>query len=163
MKSQYYNLPKDIKKVIIRWGLGLLQPIRLILDKQQRNRLKANVCFSYSVHSDSLFELIAVVMNMAIWHTKHALQVASTDTITMEEAKEVHRSLKIAAGMFLHIKEHLITRLPASPDKGVDTDSRVVEAYAQQSQAEAQEGWFPFQPGMRFSFFVKIQLPLGEL
>ena len=91
-----------------------------------------------------MFELVAVVMNMAIWHTKHASHVASTDDITMEQAKEVHRSLKVAAGMFLHIKENLITRLPASPEKGVDSDSRVVEAYAQQSQAEAQEGSFPF-------------------
>jgi hypothetical protein len=92
-----------------------------------------------SIRSDALFELVAVVMNMAIWHTKHAMQVASTDTITMDEAKEVHRCLKLSAGMFLHVKEHLITRLPASPDKGIDTDARVVEAYAQQSQAEAQE------------------------
>ena len=89
-----------------------------------------------------MFELVAVVMNMAIWHSKHAMKVASTDTITMEEAKEVHRSLKISAGMFLNIKEVLLTRLPVSPEKGVDTDPRVIEAYAQQSQAEAQEGWF---------------------
>ncbi len=52
----------------------------------------------------------------------------------------MHRSLKLAAGMFLHLKEDLLTKLPASPEKGVDTDSRVVEAYAHQSQAEAQEG-----------------------
>ncbi len=61
-------------------------------------------------------------------------------SITLEEAKEVHRSLKLAAGMFLHVKDHLLPKLPASPEKGVDTDSRVVEAYAHQSQAEAQEG-----------------------
>ena len=30
-------------------------------------------------------------------------------------------------------------KLPASPEKGVDTDPRVVEASAQMSQAEAQE------------------------
>ena len=81
-----------------------------------------------------------MVMNVGIWHMKHGMHIATTDEITMEEAKEVHRSLKIAAGMFLHVKEVLLSRLPASPEKGVDTDSRVVEAYAQQSQAEAQEG-----------------------
>ena len=59
----------------------------------------------------------------------------------MEEAKEVHRSLKLAAGMFLHIKEQLLPKLPATPEKGTDFDTRVVEAYASQSQAEAQEGW----------------------
>lgn len=61
-------------------------------------------------------------------------------SITLEEAKEVHRSLKLAAGMFLHLKDNLLPKLPASAEKGVDTDSRVVEAYAHQSQAEAQEG-----------------------
>ena len=59
--------------------------------------------------------------------------------ITIEEAKEVHRSLKLAAGMFLSVKDHILPKLPASPEKGVDTDTRVVEAYAQMSQAEAQE------------------------
>ena len=52
----------------------------------------------------------------------------------------MHRSLKMAAGMFLNIKEQLLPKLPASPEKGTDFDVRVVEAYAGQSQAEAQEG-----------------------
>ena len=60
-------------------------------------------------------------------------------SITLDEAKEVHRSLKLAAGMFLHIKDNLLPKLPASPEKGVDTDPRVVEAYAHMSQGEAQE------------------------
>ena len=42
--------------------------------------------------------------------------------------------------MFLHVKDNLLPKLPATPEKGVDTDTRVVEAYANQSQAEAQEG-----------------------
>lgn len=103
-----------------------------------------NICLIFislcSVHSDAMFELVAIVTNMAIWHSKHAMHLASSDEISMEVAKEVHRSLKISAGMFLHIKENLLTRLPASPEKGVDTDPRVIDAYAQQSQAEAQEG-----------------------
>lgn len=61
-------------------------------------------------------------------------------SIDLEVAKQVHRSLKLAAGMFLHVKEQLLSKLPASPDKAADTDPRVVEAYAHQSQAEAQEG-----------------------
>lgn len=52
----------------------------------------------------------------------------------------MHRSLKLAAGMFLHVKDQLLPKLPASTEKGTDFDSRVVEAYANQSQAEAQEG-----------------------
>lgn len=122
-----------------------------------------------SVQTDAWFEVISIVMNMAIWHTKHAALKASSDryvppltlgmagvcvwsdvhthgatflpfSITVEEAKEVHRSLKLAAGMFLHIKEQLLPKLPATPEKGTDFDTRVVEAYASQSQAEAQEG-----------------------
>ena len=98
--------------------------------------------FLCSVHSDAVFELVSTVMNVAIWHTKHAAVLAGKDDISMEEAKEVHRSLKMAAGMFLNMKESLVPRIPASPEKGMDTDIRVVEAYAQQSQAEAQEGMF---------------------
>lgn len=79
-------------------------------------------------------------MNIAIWYTKHAAAVASSDSISMDEAKEVHRCLKVSAGMFLGVKESLLPKLPATPEKGVDTDPRVVEAYAQQSQGEAQEG-----------------------
>ena len=41
--------------------------------------------------------------------------------------------------MFLSVKNHLLPKLSASPEKGVDTDTRVVEAYSQMSQAEAQE------------------------
>lgn len=41
--------------------------------------------------------------------------------------------------MFLNIRDNLLPKLPASTEKGTDFDSRVVEAYAQQSQAEAQE------------------------
>ena len=96
--------------------------------------------FLCSVHSDAVFELVSTVMNAAIWHTKHAAVLAGKDDISMEEAKEVHRSLKMAAGMFLNMKESLVPRLPASTEKGTDADLRVVEAYAQQSQAEAQEG-----------------------
>ena len=62
-------------------------------------------------------------------------------SISLDQAKEVHRSLKLAAGMFLNVKETLLPKLPPTDDKGADTDSRVVEAYAFQSQAEAQEGF----------------------
>ena len=73
-----------------------------------------------------------------MWYFR-VFEIFSPCSITLEEAKEVHRSLKLAAGMFLSVKDHLLPKLPASPEKGVDTDPRVVEAYAQMSQAEAQE------------------------
>ena len=86
--------------------------------------------------------------------------------IDLEQAKEVHRSLKMAAGMFLHVKEVLLPKLPPSPEKGNDTDTRVVEAYVLQSQAEAQEGrdpnvkmGLPLILPFHFSFFFLWQLP----
>ena len=60
-------------------------------------------------------------------------------SITVEEAKEIHRGLKLAAGMFLNVKDNILPKLQATAEKGVDTDPRVVEAYAQQAQGEAQE------------------------
>lgn len=69
----------------------------------------------------------------------HSLGVTAFYSIDLEQAKEVHRSLKLGAGMFLNIRDNLLPKLPASTEKGTDFDSRVVEAYAQQSQAEAQE------------------------
>lgn len=71
--------------------------------------------------------------------SRHYVPTYICYSITLDEAKEVHRSLKLAAGMFLNVKDHILPKLPASPEKGVDTDPRVVEAYAQMSQAEAQE------------------------
>ena len=159
------------------------------------------LCFC-SIQTDAWFELISVVMDMAIWHTKHAAVIAASDrwaicchrnsnqlysyhfllfhiphlpispshftyltlpfhishppishpspshftslilpfSISLDQAKDVHRSLKVAAGMFLHVKDSLLPKLPASTEKGTDFDPRVVEAYANQSQAEAQEG-----------------------
>lgn len=41
--------------------------------------------------------------------------------------------------MFLNVKDNLLPKLQATAEKGVDTDPRVVEAYAQQAQGEAQE------------------------
>ena len=35
------------------------------------------VCFS--IQTDAWFEVISVVMQMAIWHTKHAANIAASD------------------------------------------------------------------------------------
>lgn len=70
---------------------------------------------------------------------RYGYVLSFSHSITIEEAKEVHRSLKLAAGMFLNVKDNLLPKLQATAEKGVDTDPRVVEAYAQQAQGEAQE------------------------
>jgi len=40
----------------------------------------------------------------------------------------------------LHFQEHVLTKLPPTTEKCVDHDPRIVDAYANQFQAEAQEG-----------------------
>ena len=91
-------------------------------------------------------------------YTKHAARCPLDRHHSMEEAKEVHRCLKVSAGMFLGIKENLLPRLPASPEKGVDSDPRVVEAYAQQSQGEAQEGEYIYHSLISLFIFTEYSL-----
>lgn len=60
-------------------------------------------------------------------------------SVTEDEAKEVHRSLKIAAGIFKHLKESHIPKLITPAEKGRDLEARLIDAYIIQCQAEAQE------------------------
>ncbi|XP_075003268.1 BRO1 domain-containing protein BROX isoform X3 [Calonectris borealis] len=59
--------------------------------------------------------------------------------ITEDEAKDVHRSLKIAAGIFKHLKESHIPKLITPVEKGRDLEARLIDSYIIQCQAEAQE------------------------
>ncbi|XP_010083075.1 PREDICTED: BRO1 domain-containing protein BROX isoform X2 [Pterocles gutturalis] len=60
-------------------------------------------------------------------------------SITEDEAKDVHRSLKIAAGIFKHLKESHIPKLITPVEKGRDLEARLLDSYIIQCQAEAQE------------------------
>uniref|UniRef100_A0A3B3RBI5 BRO1 domain-containing protein BROX n=1 Tax=Paramormyrops kingsleyae TaxID=1676925 RepID=A0A3B3RBI5_9TELE len=60
-------------------------------------------------------------------------------SITEDEAKEVHKSLKIAAGIFKYLKEAQVPRFITPVEKGRDLEARVMDTYTIQSQAEAQE------------------------
>uniref|UniRef100_A0A4X2LI92 BRO1 domain-containing protein BROX n=1 Tax=Vombatus ursinus TaxID=29139 RepID=A0A4X2LI92_VOMUR len=60
-------------------------------------------------------------------------------SITEDEAKEVHKSLKIAAGIFKHLKENHIPKLITPAEKGRDLEVRLIDSYIIQCQAEAQE------------------------
>lgn len=92
-----------------------------------------------SVQSDAYFEMISIMMNVGLWYTKHASHLSDNDDVNIEDAKVIHKCLKQAAGLFLYLKDNVLPKLPAKDEKGVDTDLRVVEAYSQQCQAEAQE------------------------
>uniref|UniRef100_A0A2K5PI05 BRO1 domain-containing protein BROX n=1 Tax=Cebus imitator TaxID=2715852 RepID=A0A2K5PI05_CEBIM len=77
-----------------------------------------------SAQQDAVFELISMGFNVALWYTKYASRLAGKEK----------RRLCASALFFNHIPK-LIT--PA--EKGRDLESRLIEAYVIQCQAEAQE------------------------
>ncbi|KAK6622651.1 hypothetical protein RUM43_008493 [Polyplax serrata] len=90
------------------------------------------------VQQDAAFDIANMSVNIALWHMKHASYVASKKLVSMDDAKEMHTSLRKAAGIFqMVIKEILPTLEPAIP--GSDLDPRVLNAYYIQCTAEAQE------------------------
>ena len=57
---------------------------------------------------DALFEALNMLINVALWFTKHAAKIAGAkDEPSMDEAKEVHKCLRRAAGIFKFIKENV--------------------------------------------------------
>nr|CAD7203029.1 unnamed protein product [Timema douglasi] len=88
---------------------------------------------------DTVFESANIICNVAIWFMKHAAMIAVKDDIDMEEAKEVHKSLRRAAGMFRLVQKELVPHLSEKPMVGGDLDPRVTTAYFHQCTAEAQE------------------------
>ena len=57
----------------------------------------------------------------------------------MDEAKDIHVSLRKASGLIQFVKDHLAPQLSQKPPDGSDLDVRVVAAYLNQCTAEAQE------------------------
>uniref|UniRef100_A0A3P8T538 BRO1 domain-containing protein BROX n=1 Tax=Amphiprion percula TaxID=161767 RepID=A0A3P8T538_AMPPE len=92
-----------------------------------------------TTQQDAVFELVSMAFNVALWYTKFASRLAGKENITEAEAKDVHRSLKVAAGIFKTLKEIHIPRLITPAEKGRDLEPRVIDAYIIQCQAEAQE------------------------
>ena len=102
-------------------------------------------------------------MNVAFWFMKHAAMLAVKAEVKMEEAKEVHTSLRKAAGLFLFVQvqltvassvntsfkfktcvtlvfqDSLIPQLIEKTPDGGDLDIRVIAAYLNQCKGEAQE------------------------
>ncbi|XP_077443860.1 BRO1 domain-containing protein BROX [Stigmatopora argus] len=92
-----------------------------------------------SAQQDAVFELISMAFNVGLWYTKFASRLAGKENVSEDEAKDVHRSLKVAAGIFKALKEVHIPRLITPAEKGRDLDPRVIDTYIIQAQAEAQE------------------------
>ncbi|KAK2193286.1 hypothetical protein NP493_16g10019 [Ridgeia piscesae] len=88
---------------------------------------------------DAVFEQVSMLMNVALWYTKHAAKLAGDEEPSMEQAKEVHKCLRTAAGIYSYIKDSLLSSLTEEAPKGSDIDSRVLTAYLHQCTGEAQE------------------------
>uniref|UniRef100_A0A2P2I9C9 BRO1 domain-containing protein BROX-like n=1 Tax=Hirondellea gigas TaxID=1518452 RepID=A0A2P2I9C9_9CRUS len=90
-------------------------------------------------HYDAVFELVCVLQNAGFWYFKHATKVAAQENVNMEEAKEVHRSLRRGAGLLQCAHNDWVQHLLEQPLPGSDADPRVYTAYLNQATAEAQE------------------------
>ncbi|XP_067884188.1 BRO1 domain-containing protein BROX isoform X2 [Heterodontus francisci] len=110
--------------------------LRFIQNFKWTDTLQGNIA---SAQQDAIFDLVSMEFNIALWHTKYASRLAGKEDITVDEAKDVHRSLRNAAGIFKHLKEGEVSRLVTAPEKGKDLESRVLDTYIIQCQAEAQE------------------------
>ncbi|XP_068088971.1 BRO1 domain-containing protein BROX [Hyperolius riggenbachi] len=110
--------------------------LRFIQNFKWTDTLQGNVASS---QQDAEFELISMAFNVALWYTKYASRLAGKEDITEDEAKNVHKSMKVAAGIFKHLKEAHIPKLITPVEKGRDLETRVIDAYIIQCQAEAQE------------------------
>ncbi|XP_029643051.2 BRO1 domain-containing protein BROX [Octopus sinensis] len=126
---------------------AFLQGLYQNYEGQSENKLQKAIYFKWTntlkgkipvVQKDAIFEHASMVVNVALWFTKHAAKLAARDNVDMDEAKEVHRCLRIAAGMFTYVKNDLCARL-VDIDSGTDLDVRVLDAFIYQSTAEAQE------------------------
>ncbi|XP_053503675.1 BRO1 domain-containing protein BROX [Ictalurus furcatus] len=140
--------PEIMKKATDEY-FSLLQGFIVSLDgTTQENKLRFIQNFKWtdtlqgntpSSQQDAVFELVSMGFNIAVWHTKFASRLAGKENITEDEAKDVHKNLKIAAGIFKYLKEVQIPRLITPVEKGRDMEPRVIDTYIVQSQAEAQE------------------------
>lgn len=88
---------------------------------------------------DAVFEAANLLMNLAFWHMKHSAMIAAKDDLQMEEAKEVHTSLRKAAGLIRFVQDTLAPQMVEKVNSGSDLDIRVLAAYLNQCTAEAQE------------------------
>lgn len=89
---------------------------------------------------DAYYELASVLTEFGLWHTKRASYLASNESLSDDEAKEVFNGLRQAAGIFMQAKNLCESKLGSGlVEKHSDADPRVLDAYHLQSLAEAQE------------------------
>ncbi|VDL47022.1 unnamed protein product [Hymenolepis diminuta] len=114
------------------------QSLRRLVEYTWTDSLDVKHKFPISLR-DANYELIGMCFNLALWFSKHAAKVASSSNIETEQAVDVHKSLRNAAGLFEYIKKNLLPNMSGKFEKGSDLDPIVLESYILQSLAEAQE------------------------
>jgi len=111
------------------------------------SKLKTSLTFRWrdsildptTTKADAVFEVGSMLMNTGFWFMKHAAMLAAKPEISMDEAKDVHTSLKKAAGIIKFVQDSLLPQLGERAEDGGDLDGRVTTAYINQCTAEAQE------------------------
>lgn len=143
------NEPSALSAAVNNY-LGLLDGFIVSLDEEKAGDSKLRHAVRYrwtntllgntpTEQYDAVFEKISILFDVAIWYMKHAAVYAGKDEPKMDEAKDIHKCLRIAAGIFTHIKNALVAQLIEQPAKSTDLDPRVLDTYIQQCTAEAQE------------------------
>ncbi|VDO81032.1 unnamed protein product [Soboliphyme baturini] len=88
--------------------------------------------------SNSWFELLNMLYNIGLWYMKHAAALCLKESVSEDQAKEVHMCLRQAAGIFNYIEREK-SKCSQDFEPGSDFDSDVLQAYSSQCLAEAQE------------------------
>jgi len=130
--------------------LGLIEPPKGVHETSGDSKLRYAITFRWNDSlqaydqeptncDDALFEALNMCINIALWYTKHAAKIAGAkDEPSMDEAKEVHKCLRKAAGIFKYCKDN-VGRLLQVGKKNSDLDTRVLSGYMHMCTAEAQE------------------------
>lgn len=122
-------------------------PEELHLD---RSKLRHSIRFKWThtllgseplVMQDSLYELISMSQEYALWLTKHASYVCSKGEYNADDAKKAHTALRKAGGIFEEMDKVYFDRLLDQNGRKSrsELDSKVCNAYQLQWLAEAQE------------------------
>ena len=107
-------------------------------DADSKLRSALNFRWSESVlgvttgREDAVHEVASMVLNVALWFMKHAASLVAKPEVKMEEAKEVHTSLRKGAGLVKFVQDTLLAQLSEKSPDGGDLDGRVCTAYINQ-------------------------------
>ncbi|KAJ9588350.1 hypothetical protein L9F63_018276 [Diploptera punctata] len=142
------NHTPDMIDSVFNMYFSLLHGLLYVPGEETPSKLRYSLLFKWThsllgstpqIQQDCMFEAANITCNVAIWFMKHAALIASKDDITMDEAKDVHTSLRKAAGIFKLVLDEFSPKLTERQKEAGDLDARVTDAYMKQCTAEAQE------------------------